>query len=157
MPPAADGGAYARGSLSRGVDSTARHIRLAFSLLADVDGPKVQLVLLGFAASTFVFVDVQGGLVRVVEQRQTGVPATEVNNAHPIGALIAGEWARFDLDVNVDANTIVVHRDDGEPDRHIALTLTFGNAQSAAIGATYTNARTVPSTFYFDDVGLSAL
>ena len=156
VAPAADADVFARGSLSRAVDSTVRHIRLAFSVLADVDGPEVQLALFSFAATTFVFVAVQGGLVRVVEQRQTGVPATEVYNAHPIGTLVAGNWARFDLDMNVDAKTIVVHRDDGELDQHIALMLTFGNAQTIAIGATYTRERTAPSTFYFDDVGLSA-
>lgn len=144
-----------RGYLTHNVAPSTRTFRVAFSVLAEADVPDVQLAMIGFDGLTNLFVDVLGGKVRMVEQQESG-PKPQPFYVHESTQLVVGRWTRIELDVDVNAKKMTLHRDDVDTDLVVALKVTFPNTVAVRIGATFAESRMAPATFYYDDVGISA-
>jgi hypothetical protein len=142
-----DGTAGAR-FLSHDFGVGTRHVRVAFALDVPSDIPNTEVVSFDDPASDkSLFVFAQGGQIWLVEQEESAsyfmkVPARE----------IPPSWMRYELAVDLDKGTLVLHDQDGNTTR-LDIVRQHSAIGALRVGVTYTEGGHADD-IYWDDVGI---
>ena len=150
--------------LARKPGIATRRFRVAFSLRYDAVGADIQVVNIGFADSTFLFLtltkDVDQAVLKFTEQRLKAPDGGGGFNTTtpPLTVIDKNVWTRFELSIDLTTRAVTMKRFDGTSVEKIPnLTLEYGATDLLSVGAVYVaSPRDAARSLSFDDVFYSA-